>query len=128
MLEIADRAVIYSGQIVLVDEETSFRLTLENGIILDVRFVTDAALPTSAFPRFSDGIFTIELTNFGSSLGMAVSGIIRAETTTGGQSLDRNGAIRPGAWMFQYALTTHTIGDDKPTRLVNITISEKRVA
>ncbi|WP_455918870.1 hypothetical protein [Ensifer canadensis] len=127
MLQIGERAVIYSGQIALTDDELSFRLKLENGIVMDVRFLLDATQQPSVSPRFSDGVFTVDLINFGSSLGMSTSGIIRAQTASG-YIRDQSGALRPGAWMLQYTLAVHTIGEEKPTRLVNLTISEKRVA
>ncbi|MEY9196660.1 hypothetical protein ABIA16_001776 [Sinorhizobium fredii] len=128
ILEIDDRAVLYSGQIVLTDEEESFRLKMEDeGIILDVRFLGNATQLPAVSPRFSEGVFKIDLINFGSDLGMATSGRIRAQTASG-QVRYRNGTIRSGTWMLQYALTVHTIGNEKPNRLVNITISEKRVA
>ena len=127
MLQIADRDVVYTGQIVLTDEEENFRLKLDNGIILDIRFFLDATQQPSVSPYFSEGVFTVDLFNFGNPLGMSTSGIIRAQTATG-YIREQNGVLRPGAWVPKYALAVHTIGDDKPTRLVNLTISDKRLA
>ncbi|WP_037377572.1 hypothetical protein [Sinorhizobium americanum] len=118
-LQINGQRVVFHGQVALAERDTSIRLSGEKGLEIEVDFTSDNTGKASVLPRFSHGIFRITLANFGSPLGMAVSGTLNATTVS---------PTGPGTWGLKYTVACQTIGDERPNRLVNLTIVEARLA
>lgn len=119
MVEIDGRQAILSEQVLLGTGQKTATFRGQNGLAIEVSFSSDITAKPSVIPRFDSGVFRLPLVNFGSTLGMAVSGQISAQLRTGTNP-------RPGAWVLSYSLSVHLVGDD--FRLVSLTVTEARVA
>ncbi|TPM39360.1 hypothetical protein FJ951_27005 [Mesorhizobium sp. B2-2-3] len=117
MIEIEGNSVVLSKQVLLREDEHRVKFQVEEGFSVEITFSSDATAKPSLSPRAEEGVFRLPLANFGSPLGMAVSGMMNL----------RAGSVKgqAGTWAYKYALCVHLIGDK--FRLVTFTITEARV-
>ena len=119
MIEIAGKKVVINETVLLKKGEDKVRFSGKNGLNVMVMFVNDGTNRPSIAPTFRDGSFQLPLANFGSTLGMAVSGSMVAQLSlTSLQAGD--------TWKLSYSLSVHLIGEEY--RSLQLTISEEQLA
>lgn len=116
MILIKGRQVVLNESIVLRKDEDQVLVEGNYGLKVQLSFINDGTAKPSLSPNYSDKMFKFLLSNFGSALGMAVSG--EMTFTPSGST-----GVKP--MRLRYALSVHTVGEDY--RCVALTVSEEGV-
>lgn len=119
MITVSGKPVVLSEQVLLRRGENNVVFSADGGLQIEVVFLDDGADKPAISPRFETGKFLLPLSNFGSPLGMAVSGRISAQKSA-------THPRGPGVWSLAYSLSVHRVGEE--VRLVTLTVTEERVA